>query len=446
MKTRQELIQRCTYPFLPPRSLSVQKWKNQKKLHHSLFWLGGRLANISKTGFFLQSGSIQIRCQPAQNCLFFLDFQTKKGYPWREIYPLLRQGDSVSVYVQQVKRKAPSFIARSLAISSIKKIVLTATNDTSFTVDIDSTKYKKWLRFITYIRQILEKIGLDPVETPSLVHCPGTEVNLDMFPTKKYIGKKSVRVFLPTSPEMQLKKLLCQGWTDFYEIKKCFRNQESGPFNSCEFYLLEWYRAYSDWHSLMDEVYYLLQNLSAKWHNFPCPPLQKITMQKLFKKHLNMHLDPSSVRMDFIRQLKKMSIPFRSNESKNNLFHLLFLNGIEPHLDKNTPTIIYDYPPFEQAYARISRNGWARRFELFWGGLELANGFDEVIISSEQKRLFQADLRARKKQSKTPVPMDEELLKEMEKGMPPTAGVALGLDRLFLILNQLNSIQQINNK
>ena len=445
MKTRKELIQQCTYPFLPSQSFSVQKWKHQKNLPRSSFWLGGRLVSISKTGFLLQSGSTCINCQLAPNSLFFLDFQVRKGQLWEEIHSLLKQGDSISIYIHSVKKQIVFSTARLLTISSIKKIVLTATCHTSSTVDVNSKKYKKWLQFIDRIRHILAKMGLDPVETPSLVHCPGTEVNLEVFQTKQLIGNKFTRIFLPTSPEMNLKKLLCQGWTDFYEIKKCFRNKESGPFNSCEFYLLEWYRAYSDWHSVMDEVYYLIKTLSDKWNNFSCPSLQKITMQKLFKKYLNMYLDSNSSRIDFIYQLKKMAIPFRSNESKENLFHLLFLNGIEPALDKNIPIIIYNYPPFEKAYARINQDGWARRFELFWKGLELANGFDEVHTITEQKKRFQTDLHARKKKNKIPVPMDTELLQEMKKGMPPTAGVALGLDRLFLILNQLNCIGEIKD-
>ena len=440
MKTRKELAKQCVYPFLPMRCVSVQKWKNQNI--PIPFWLGGRLSNLSSKSFYLQAGAETVPCQVAKNASFYFDFSLKKKYLWKDICALLREGDFVSVYIESIKQHSVSVMKYQSKIKNIQSIVLTSIKLTECTLPKTYTNYKKWLTFITSLRQILHKMGLTPVETSSLVKCPGTEPHLEVFKTKKFIKNKCFSIFLPTSPEMALKKILCQGQTDIYEIKKCFRNDEQGEFNACEFYLLEWYRAHSDWHSLMDEVYEVLKNISKRWNNFPCPPLQKTSMRQLFKKYLNMDFTLNISRLDFVRKLKQMAIPFPAESSQSDLFHLLFLNGIEPYLDKSAPSVIYYYPLFEKAYARVDAFG-ARRFEFFWHGLELANGFDEVHTAAEQKLRFQADLLERRQIKRSTVPMDTELLKTMQMGMPPTVGVALGLDRLFLILNRLNNIHEI---
>ncbi|MDE0518201.1 MAG: hypothetical protein OXH36_01395 [Bdellovibrionales bacterium] len=119
------------------------------------------------------------------------------------------------------------------------------------------------------------------------------------------------------------------------------------------------------------------------------------------------------------------------------------MNKIEPHLDQKTPLIIYDYPPFQKAYARIGPQGWASRFELFWKGMELANAFDEVITKEEQNNRFEEDACKRLKWGKQTVPSAYRLLDDMQAGMPPCSGIALGLDRLFLAFKGLNSIDQI---
>ena len=297
--------------------------------------------------------------------------------------------------------------------------------------------FSLWFAFLRDIRSILEKRGLKPVETPSLVKCPGTEPELDPFEIKGSGSKK----FLITSPEMHLKRLLCQGFTNIYEIKKCFRNNELGRFSSSEFYLLEWYRAYKPLSFLIEDLQEILQGLAKKIKCAVPPPIQKVSMKELFKKHLNIHLKTTDSKKDFIKYVQAKNIPFSQTHSTSDLFHLLFLNGIEPHLDPSTPLIIDNYPPFQKAFAKINKAGWASRFEFFWKGFELANAFDEVTDPIEQKRRFAEHLKTRKKQNKTTVPEDKELLKDMKNsGMPPSAGIALGLERLFIAFYNLKNI------
>ena len=114
-----------------------------------------------------------------------------------------------------------------------------------------------------------------------------------------------------------------------------------------------------------------------------------------------MDLTPHSSQKDFQRELKKRNIPFSEGQDIDDAFHLLFLNEIEPRLNKDIPTLVYNFPPFQKAYARIGPEGWALRFELFWKGMELANAFDEVIDAKEQEKCFKEDNLKRQKKGKT---------------------------------------------
>ncbi len=374
-------------------------------------------------------------------------------------------------------------------IKNINKLVLVSVNKkTALPLFADPTvvqKQKNWFVFLDKVHEGMRRMGLERVDTPSLVDCPGTEPDVGLFETRIYSGfstkssseeqeermkrekqnpeiqsAKNVsatklsalskleniqnrRLFLSTSPEMSMKKLLCRGGTDIYEIKKCFRNNESGPMNHIEFYLLEWYRAYSGLNILIEDLRCLLNFLSKQITGSRFPDLQLVSMKELFRLNLNMELSPCSSGTCFARELHKRNIPFEDSQDVEDLFYLLFLNEIEPNLDFETPFIIYDYPPFQKAYARIGPEGWASRFELFWRGMELANAFDEVIQAEEQEYRFKEHQLKRQRQGLQEAPSDYELLENMQAGMPPSAGVAVGLDRLFLAFKGLSDIRHI---
>ena len=300
------------------------------------------------------------------------------------------------------------------------------------------------------------------MDTSTLVDCPGTEPDLDLFETKEYYqeefmtqknglkkqeknvpfipkqelpqknNKKYTKLFLSTSPEMQMKRLLCRGWTDIYEVKKCFRNKEAGPINSREFYLLEWYRAYSRLEVLIEDISFLLNFLSDKMKLSAFPKPRKVSMAELFKSHLGMELRPHSSKKDFIDELDKRNIPYKESDDIDDLFYLLFLNGIEPYLDPDAPLVVYNYPPFQKAYARIGPEGWASRFELFWKGMELANAFDEVIEPVEQKNRFEEDNFKRTQRGRREVPLAYHLLGRYENGNASVRRCGFGLGAAFL--------------
>ena len=290
-----------------------------------------------------------------------------------------------------------------------------------------------WLRFLSVVKDFFLRRGVRAVETPSLVECPGTEPHLIPFKTSQVFPDNKNRVrFLPTSPEMHLKKLLCRGWTDIFEIKKCFRNGELSARHHPEFYMLEWYRAFFPLQRLARELSDLLKRLSREdFFKGPLKPVRTKTVSELFRQYLNFPLTPNTRKKDLARLLQKHQIPFSAARGFEELFHLLFLNKIEPFFEESAPLIVWDYPLCLRGFARENKRGWADRFELYWRGFELANAFFEVTDFREQNRIFQSHL----KQRKDSVPADEELLRLMEtRGLPPCSGIAVGLDRLFSAL------------
>ena len=292
---------------------------------------------------------------------------------------------------------------------------------------------ENWNGFLSSVKDFFSQRGMTLVETPALVESPGTEPHLLPFQTEQILPDKKTRTcFLPTSPEMHLKKLLCQGWTDIFEIKKCFRNGELSPAHQPEFYMLEWYRAFFSLKQLIGEVEMFLEHLSREdFFTGHLKPIEIQTVSDLFLRHLNFQLTPETSQKELIQLLDQHQIPFSPTGTWEECFYLLFLNKIEPCFCEESPLIVRDYPVCLRGFSRLNHRGWADRFELYWRGFELANAFYEVIDPLEQEQLFQSHLRQRMDN----VPLDGELLRLMKtRGMPPCSGIALGLDRLFAAL------------
>lgn len=297
-----------------------------------------------------------------------------------------------------------------------------------------------WSRFLDAIKEFFHSRACAYASSPSIVLCPGTEPQINFFKTSFLQGKKQKNMYLSSSPEMHLKKLLCQDWTDFFEIKTCYRNEEASSTHQAEFTLLEWYRAFYSTTDLIQEVCDLLKFLQTK--DFCKTRLSKFktyTVRELFKKYLNFSLKPNSSAKDLMQVLKQTNNVFCEQTSFEDCFWLLFLNEIEPKIPKDQGSFIKDYPWQLRAFAKLNSQAWADRFELYWQGLELANAFYEVTDPKEQLRLFKKDLAQRQ----DGVTLDKELLHLMEnQAMPPCSGIALGLDRLFLALYKKTDLSQ----
>ena len=286
-------------------------------------------------------------------------------------------------------------------------------------------------------------------QTPQLVVSPGLEVHLQGFATH-YLDDKgcSHHCYLPTSPEFSLKKALCAGMERIYEICHCFRNGgETGPLHQCEFTMLEWYRAYADYRAIMVDVeelgIYLQEGLQSKYFStFRSrqidwrPPWPRTCLQEVFEHHCGINLERGIEDLEYFqaeadRLLGDPAVEARDFDS---LFYQLFLNFVEPQLGLAKPEILYDYPIGMSALAatKPGRPRFAERFEVYVAGVEIANAFTELNDPVEQEERFKAALREKKRRGYAEVPIDRQFLEELSHGMPPAAGIALGVERLLM--------------
>ena len=400
--------------------LSLNRLKNKKIHEGEVFKVAGRLKFFSLTLLVLKGQEEEKSFIVSDQT--YLDFKGQKIFPlkWKEY---LHENQCVVLKVKNHKN--------SHTILDIQILKDSRQKPKEFKAD----HFRLWHTFIREVENFFLLEGLCPVQTPSLVPCPGTEAHLRFFSTYRKHNSVSEKLWLASSPEIHLKKLLCQNATDIFEIHKCYRNEEQGALNWNEFYMLEWYRAYADLSHLIRDLELLFTYLKKKkLIVFELSPIQKFSIRELFKKHCGISLKPDSQAVDLQPFLQKHNIPFSLSNSFEDLFHLIFLNFIEPQLDSQAPVIVYDYPPSLRAYSQLNRENWADRFELYWRGMELANAFNEITDLELQKSIFQKDICKHKEEK---LKIDEEFIDEMNAGFPPTAGIALGLERLFMAVQDL---------
>jgi lysyl-tRNA synthetase class 2 len=294
------------------------------------------------------------------------------------------------------------------------------------------------------IRQFFARIGVVEVETPICSRHASTDPALESFATR-YRGPGAARgldLYLHTSPEFAMKRLLAAGSGPIYQICKVFRNGELGRRHNPEFSLLEWYRPGFDYHRLMDEVAQLVNGLTER----PMP-IEKLTYTEAFERRLG--LNPHIAAADQLRECAiDQGVPGAAEldlENRDAWLDLLLTHLIEPRLGENGMTFIHDYPATQAALARVreGRTPVAERFELYINSVEIANGFQELTDAEQQRNRFADDNRRRYRSGQRVVPMDEPLLDALTAGMPDCSGVALGLDRLLMVLTGSHDIRQV---
>ncbi len=280
------------------------------------------------------------------------------------------------------------------------------------------------------LRAFFEARGVLEVETPLLSHAIGTDPNLHPV-TAAYQPHPHAAVqtlYLQTSPEFAMKRLLASGSGPIYQLCKAVRNGEQGAKHNPEFTMLEWYRPGFSLAQLMDEVEALV---CAALGKLSC---KRLSYRELFQQHLA--IDPHVANVETLSTLTRKHIELSARETqRETLLDLLYSQVIEPALQE--PTFIYDYPANMAALARRDTDSdgalVARRFELVIGGMELANGYDELVDAAEQRQRFAADQALRRQRGQAEYPIDQRLLAAMEQGLPSCAGVALGVDRLLML-------------
>jgi len=266
------------------------------------------------------------------------------------------------------------------------------------------------------------------VETPVLSAYGGTDPQLDYFEIE------DPKRFMMTSPEFHMKRLLAAKFGDIFQITKSFRKDEFGGHHNNEFSMVEWYRVGMPQDKLMDEVEDLVSEIIGTKLN-----ARRTRWIDAFKNYAG--VNPFCEKLsDFADACRAREIPVpEKSESLNreDWWDYLMVFLVEPALASNGPEFILDYPPSQAALAQtyVDADGftWARRFELFVNQVELCNGYTELTDAVEQRRRFNADLEIRKGMNKPLPPIDERFLAALESGMPACSGVALGLDRLFML-------------
>ena len=285
--------------------------------------------------------------------------------------------------------------------------------------------------FFRQLRSFFEARGVLEVETPILSRGATVDPQIDSFTTH---GER----WLQTSPEFPMKRLLAAGSGPIFQIARVFRIDEQGRHHNPEFTMLEWYRPGWDHHALMNECEALLQALSVTTE-----ACRRSTYREAFARlagldpHVASIVDLQAACRRAIGPLPDMPDPAIAAESvrRDFLLDLLMSHVVGPQLGRNTPEFLHDFPASQAALARIRQDDppVAERFELFWRGIELANGFHELTDADEQQRRFESDRARRAHAQRVAPPYDARLIAAMRHGLPDCAGVAVGLDRLLML-------------
>ena len=303
------------------------------------------------------------------------------------------------------------------------------------------TVLKQRALVLQQIRKFFHERNVLEVETPLLSHAATSDTQLASF-VSEFIpcgGDQSTPLYLPTSPEYPMKRLLAAGIGDIFQICKSFRNGEVGRMHNPEFTILEWYRLDFDHFKLAAEVLELLQLF------IPLERINQLSYQQLFQNFLE--IDPliaTEQQLKSIADARDLKINAGSF-SKDTWLQVLMSECIEPQFADYECYVIYDFPANQAALARVSQSDprVAHRFEVYVGACELANGFYELTNPKEQRQRFENDIEQRRQLGLPTAPIDEHLLAALEHGLPACAGVALGIDRLLMLHSGQTSIDKV---
>lgn len=291
-----------------------------------------------------------------------------------------------------------------------------------------SKKSTLWLRarIIQGIRRFFMERDYLEVETPQLIPAPAPEPHINAI--------EAGHGFLHTSPELCMKRLLAAKYSRIFQICRVFREGERGGQHLPEFTLLEWYRSGIDYFDLMHECEEMIQSVARELGNDDT---------LIYQGH-PMDLTSPWRRMALSQAFLSYASMSMGDAFESGRFDEVLVEMIEPHLGITAPIFLYDYPASQASLARLRRDdpSLAERFELYMGGLEIANAFSELIDPHEQERRFQEEREERMQKKKSVYPMPDRFLKSL-RDMPPSAGIALGVDRLVMLFVDQREIDHV---
>lgn len=310
-------------------------------------------------------------------------------------------------------------------------------------------------RLLKTLRARFDVWGFAEVETPILQVCPGMEPHLRVFDTtlEETFGAGGARRYLHTSPEFAMKKLLVAGLPKIFQFARVFRNGETSATHHPEFTMLEWYRAGADYAELMDDCATLLADAAAasgretvEFRGVSCSltaEAERLTVPEAFARFAGIDLmaalaDQDAAEPDpepLAAAARGIGISVSASDRWEDVFFKVMLDRVEPRLGVGRPTVLCDYPVCQAALSRRKPGEprLAERFELYVAGVELANGFSELTDAAEQERRFRADAALKRRLYATEVPIDRDFLDALAFGMPESAGIAMGFDRLAML-------------
>lgn len=317
------------------------------------------------------------------------------------------------------------------------------------------TRLQRRHRLTEHLRGFFNGQGFVEVDTPVALTAPAPELCIEACPVQFTLEGRAYPRFLQTSPELPMKRLVAAGLEKIYQIAVVFRDEDYSPKHRPEFRMLEWYRAQAPWTHLMQDCEQLLAHLADACQKLPvalrptnlvqlAPPFARITVNEAFERFAGFSLLDYLDQEKLYKKLCQMDVHCDAQDDFSDLFFRVFIQKVEPGLLEHfgqAPFFLTHFPAPLASLAQIDPVDprIAQRFELYAGGMELANGFGELVDATEQRVRFSQESIAREKAGRNKYPVDEYFLQAL-KHMPPTSGIALGVDRLWMYLTGATQI------
>ena len=300
-------------------------------------------------------------------------------------------------------------------------------------------------QLLSAIRSFFLKRDILEVETPVLCQATGSDPQLDFFSSRLHLPPHDQTLYLQTSPEFAMKRLLAAGSGSIFQICKAFRNGESGRYHNPEFTILEWYRVNYTLQDLMDEVVELLTGLLNPYR--AVKTVQSVSYQQIFSEKTG--LDPLVFNQQAYHcYAAEQGIPEAVSicaESHALWLDFIFSHKVQADLGQDAICLVHSYPAIQSSLARVNKANpnVAERFEVFVNGVELGNGFFELADALEQEKRFDQEIEYRRENHLPAVEKDGFFLAALQSGLPECSGVAIGLDRLLMIMTGSRVIDEV---
>lgn len=305
-------------------------------------------------------------------------------------------------------------------------------------------------------RRFFDEQGFHEVETPILIAHPPAESYLDVFETTLLDRQRNpTKAYLSTSPEVPLKKLMVAGLGNCYSLTKSFRNMETqSTVHNPEFTLIEWYRVGADYHKIMEDCEQLLADIHASIYGGKLSlhyqgktvdlrrPWEQMTVVESFRRFANVDFDEFLDGEKAQRIARAKGYTIEPQTSWEQLYNQILLNEIEPHLGQGRPTILYEFPAAVAALSKKKSGDprFCERFEFYIAGLELGDAYSELTDPVEIKERFDQEMKEIKRLGKTSYEYDHDFIDALKEGLPESSGIAVGLDRLVMLLADVTNI------